>query len=793
MIVTRILLFPFVCFTIAGWIPGDLASAGPITTLTIREKAGQTTVNFPLTFGHVFKQGDVPQGIAVQIDGQLLPTQFDVKTRYDDNSVRHGVISVYLPIIQANEDLNIALVNAETNASAGFLGKSAIQATGVQSRIALTSISGSGYSGALTADLQQAIDDSAPGLMYWLAGPVVTEILVQQQLNSSLAANWEVRLYPGWNGIRVSNAIENVEGDYRGNIDYSVDILMGDAGTPLSSRYTKSSFQHNRNARWRKVFWIGQEPPEIEIRYDIGYLVESKHILNYDTSITIPESTIASRYSSWLDTDRDIMGTGYVQTYFPTTGDREEIGQLPTWTVRYLLSMDNRLKEIMLNHAEMASGIPIHYRESNPEKSFYGRIISLDDRPTVWLGREDFQYQDEEDRLPDPVGSEDTVWHVDRSHQTSFAYIPYLVTGERYYLEELYYWSAYDLAASNHEYRERELGLIRDQVRGEAWAIRVLAQTAAIAPDGEPEKDYITRKVINNINEWRSEISDPDHHQLHTWGYISCWGEDGGRPIDTIIGCEGTDSRTGTGSGVNEEVYPVRHISTPWQDDWMILSLCHMKELGFDTQDILAWLGEYAINRFTHPDASWYNGADYRYPATYVENVASSTPYFAIPAWQQVSDSIIEKSTEMGSDNPTSYARKAFAGLSCVNDIGVRQISSDGSVDRYLLGQRAYTWLDDQFDNNDVWLLNPTWAIIPRFQIDPLCSEHYSTIDNRAYCHGDINQDWKIDLLDSIILLQFVSGHDVDVPAGITGIDVNNDGHVGLEEALFVIQHAADM
>lgn len=705
-----------------------------IVNLTIREKAGVTTSSYPLTFGHVFPEGVVTQGIAVKIGETILPTQFDVKRRYPDNSVKHGVISVIIPQITANQDLEISLVTAVENSSSGSMTKAQILATGVESIIQLTGLSDSGYSGDLTADLNESIDAAAT-LDYWLSGPVVTEIVLRDKLNNSLNANWEARFYPGWDGVRISNCVENVEGNYRGNVDYAVSIQMGDNSNPLSSHYSKSTFQHNRNSRWRKVLWIGQEPPEIEIRYDIDYLISTEQILNYDTSVTVSESAISSSYSRWQSTDHDIMGTGYIQTYFPTTGGREEIGQLPTWTVRYLLSMDNRMKKIMLNHAEMASGIHIHYRESDPTQSFFGHIVSIDDRPTVYLGREDYQYQDADDRLPDAIGSEDTVWHVDRAHQTSFAYIPYMVTGERYYLDELYYWSGYDLGASNFSYRGSDQGIIADQVRGEAWAIRVLAQAAAIAPETDIEQVYIHQKVFNNINAWETETRAVDHHSLHTWGDISCWGEDGGRPTDSIIGCE--YSKTGKGSGVNEHINPVRHISTPWQDDWMILSLCHMKELGYNTQELLSWLGEYSINRFSHPDASWFNGADYRYPSNYVEDVNTSTPYYPIPTWKQVTDSIIDKRTEFVPDNGASYPRKAYAGLSCITDVTVHQVSYDSIIDRNTNGQQVYDWMGAQFGNNDVWNDNPTWAIIPRVEVVPVCGNNICETGESSGCPQD--------------------------------------------------------
>ena len=42
-----------------------------------------------------------------------------------------------------------------------------------------------------------------------------------------------------------------------------------------------------------------------------------------------------------------------------------------------------------------------------------------------------------------------TPWTLDRAHQPSLAYIPYLMTGDLYYLEEMHFWASYDLGASD--------------------------------------------------------------------------------------------------------------------------------------------------------------------------------------------------------------------------------------------------------------------------------------------------------------------------------------------------------
>ena len=253
-------LFIFLLWPVAvsyGYQAGNQSSL--ITSLIIREKAGVTTTNYPLSFAHVFKKGEVNDTVSVMSNGNILPTQVDVKRHYDDGSVRHAVISVMLPQITAHEDLVLDLVKNDTPLPAQGMTKTDILATEVQSVLELTNLSGSGYSGSLTADLRQALND-APELRYWLKGPIVTEILVTQQLNKNLNAAWEVRIYPGWNGIRLSHSIENVEAGYRGNVAYAINIHLGKSN--ITNVYSKPTFTHISpkmpripiRSSW-KIFW----------------------------------------------------------------------------------------------------------------------------------------------------------------------------------------------------------------------------------------------------------------------------------------------------------------------------------------------------------------------------------------------------------------------------------------------------------------------------------------------------------------------------------------------------------
>jgi len=644
-------------------------SVTPITTLYLKEKAGVTSSNYPLTFGHVFKMDDVRDTVAIHIGDQKLPTQMDIKTTYTNGSVRFAVITIIIPSISSGQVIPLTIVNETSSPTSGPLTKAGLLATNVGSIITLSNILGSGYSGSLTADLRAVIENSAQ-LSYWLEGPLCTEILVKQNLNLSLNAAWEARVYPTTRyGTRISNTIENVNADYRGHIQYETQIDLG--FSPSQTVYQKPSTLMLESSRWRKVLWLGEEPPETELRYDINYLISTGAVMNYNTSLIVPESIIAETYARWQNSDHDIMENGIVEKYFPTTGGREDIGILPTWSVRYLLTMDNRLKEIMLNSGQVIGSAPAHYRESNNQKSFFSHPISIDDRPTIWTTASR-AHTFGKHALPSPIGDVDSAaygWYIDRAHQGSFSYLPYLITGDYFFLEEMYYLASWSLSASDYNAtwgRDYATGLIQGQVRAEAWAFRNLVDAAAFAQDGSPEKKYYVEKINNNINKWKTE---ENKYPLGHWG------------IDNYAST----------SGLTEEV---KNPTSPWMEDFMLLSLVHAKEQQFDTDEIIDFYSNFIINRFTNPDFNWFNGAPYRFPAKLTDDTLPQS-------FAQANALFTEQPTSFPTDDsPGSYRFVALSALSTQTDKP--------------LGLQGYTWLKQNVNSQDELNTNPTWAIVPR-------------------------------------------------------------------------------
>lgn len=636
-----------------------------LETLTIVEKAGQTTDDYPVTVGLVFKKGDVTDNVTLRAAGQYLPTQTDVKVRYPDGSVKHAIVSLVLPQLQANQAVAIDVLSGGPNANARPMTVAQLLAGDFDARMTIT------INGVPTVISGREMLRHAASVETWLAGDVVTEFLIKNfntNIAQQLNVQYRVRVYNGREGGRVEAVVENCWCQYRGNVTYDFTYAIGlsDPQVVLS----RTGFVHNTSARWHNTAWIGSTPPAIQVQFDLPYMVATGVIPNYDTSLLVSEATRAERYSSWQKSAHDLMTSGIVTTFFGMTGGREDIGPYPMWAARYLASQfDNRMKEIMLNCADVSGYIPIHYRESDKTRSFYGRIMSIDDRPTVWSDRWDWTGIAPQDSIGAPIGDTATIWSVEPAHQPSLAYIPYMVTGEYYYCEEMMFWGGWNLANENGGagYREGSLGIIVGQVRGWAWSVRNIADAANLAPDGTPEKVYLTQKVNNNLR-WRENMYIPGYYPTMRW-----WG-----PYASTC-------------------------TAVWQDDYVMFTLGHMKEMGFDSQPLVNWLGMSVVGRFTHRDElNPYRAADAGFinvPVGYLDAAGICVPY---SSWAAIE---------------AAYSTPAPTDFSSIPSVVSYAYSARGAgtyVPHLPGGNDAFNWLNTHMVNISQLNDGPCWGLLPR-------------------------------------------------------------------------------
>ena len=550
-----------------------------LTDIRIRN-TGMAQTNTPFTFGQIIAVGQMSpgEGLAAKLDdGKLIPLQADIKATHADGSVRHVVVSGVLPSLAAGQVRTLQLVKSSPS-TRSTLTLQDLAASGLTSKVTIK-LNNVQY----TASLAEAL--AAPGAVAWLSGNVANEWIVSTPLRGAdgsvhplLNARFAVRWYSGLeNQARVDVIVENNKTFAAGaqNLTYDVNVEVG--GREI---YAKTGLTHYHHARWHQsAWWDASRAPTVQLQHNADYLIASKAVSNYDRSVVADESTLAALGKKITAANTGPMSIGPVVAYMGTAGGRPDIGPLPSWSVLYLLSMDQRALDAMMAAADGSGSWSIHYRD---EKTGYP--VRTDSEANKRIST----HMNLAHLGPLPVprcaagGSCASPYSSDASHQPSLVYLPYLLTGDYYYLEELQFWAASNPLATDPANSGQGLGLVRwQQLRGQAWSLRTLGHVAYITPDAHPLKGYFTKQVDNNLAYYHETFVNGNPNQL------------------------------GVYDGTGEKAFRMNQ-SAPWQDDFFTWSFGYLAELGFGkATPILEWKAKFPVGRMTAPGYCWIEGSPY--------------------------------------------------------------------------------------------------------------------------------------------------------------------------------------
>jgi hypothetical protein len=204
---------------------------------------------------------------------------------------------------------------------------------------------------------------------------------------------------------------------------------------------------------------------------------------------------------------------------------------------------------------------------------------------------------------------------LDVAHEPDLCYVPFLLTGDPYYLEELQFAATYNVLASNPQ--SRGSYCIGFAVRAHAWALRTLAHCARITPDDAPawvqsraywqewldgERDWMLARYVHPT---AAPFTESPFAELH---YMA-------------------DTENSPASST----MPPGCVSQQWMEDYEAAVLGHVVAIGFaDWRPILEWKIVNSIAR-TNGTSGWVRAK----PCPY--NVAlrptEGSPY--VTSWQE--------------------------------------------------------------------------------------------------------------------------------------------------------------
>jgi hypothetical protein len=252
-------------------------------------------------------------------------------------------------------------------------------------------------------------------------------------------------------------------------------------------------------------------------RVDLAALIASGLVPNYDRGATIPETELvrlAARAGAWDSWD------GRGKPYDPVS---EEFGLiLSSWSggagpllneaahlmpaqVVYLLTRDPRAWASVRQLADSSGNYAIHYKIPDDAGGHFP--AASETAPLPFL------------QTPDSVtirtaaGVECPI--PDVAHQHSLCYLAALLTGERYYKEELEAWSSYNVLTRPHNDLRLKGIIWSGQVRAAAWGISALLHCAQV------NGGHWAEALVANLNWMRDTFANPKAKDYRPTGVCS--------------------------------------------------------------------------------------------------------------------------------------------------------------------------------------------------------------------------------------------------------------------------------
>ena len=565
-------------------------------------QSAQTQTNVPVTFGQVFKGGDVAKGktLVATLNGQSVPLQVDAKATNPDGSLRHAVLTVMVPRLAGSAQLTLTLATGSgPTQQGGPITVSQLLATNYDAGVSLT-VDGRPYTAHARKLLQAASGANACApwgtqCNVWLSGPLSSEWVVNGLVtaadgtpNPNLRVYFAVRAYAGATPASVGNVrtdviVENASAfSPQAQPQYTATLTSGTAS------YASPALTQYAYTRWHKLLWWNNAQPQVYLQQDTQYIQASKAVSRY-MSLQPKESFLSGLRQSCAPLDH----CDQTQT-MGNTGAQPAIGPLPRWTSVYIVHPDVRAYNWMLANTDALGAYSTHYRDAQTAWP-----VSIQTHPYVtiinWASASGVAAQNSpkgaaykadmvQNCVNNPVVSNcvtgwygtgnPNVW--DNAHQPSGAYVPYMVTGDYYYMSELAFGASFNELWSNEAYRGFSKGLIdgsHGQVRGKAWVLREMADAGWLLPDGHPLGAEFIADAENSLADWNAKYSNnPNANPL---GLM-----DGG----AVYSMNGGNSNA----------------MAPWQHNFLTWSAGHAAELGFTgAAEFRNWLAKFEIGLMT--------------------------------------------------------------------------------------------------------------------------------------------------------------------------------------------------
>ena len=533
--------------------------------------ATQALADVPVTFSRIGAEGDFTKGITPSVAGKKLPAQVDVLRRAADGSIRHALVSFVLPALPAGGKVKLDWLNEAPPAPPAFVW--AADRAGAALKLTLSPADGP----ALVSDAGRILGrDGAPSARVKLLhdGPVMKEYEVRDipvdaagTPDKYIEVIWRLRAFTGRKSVRVAAIVESSK-DRPANARYPVyrkfaGVKLTDGGRTL---YEEGPYIQYDQTRYRVLVWTDGPLEDIERRPNYDYWVKGRFVPKYRWASKATgqyANMTPAKVDATFDEKGDarskptrkqgILENGIIFWHMPRGGSRWDINPYPAWSVAYLLGGGSETYRRIL-HADGNGGGAFYMHIRHKGAPGYD-VFSADAPKGCRIDR----YTN----IPDAVRPN---LEPDYAHAPSLGYVSYLLTGDKFYGEELSFWASYQMGQN-----------WKQMARSFAWSFRQVVDAAFIQPDDNPLKNAFTAGVERTLNQMSQQLLKSTR-RVHS-------------PPDTVFNC----------SGRMDWINCTR--CSDWMYSWVVWSLGNAADKGFPQAKALRdWSAEYIIGFYTSKD-----------------------------------------------------------------------------------------------------------------------------------------------------------------------------------------------
>jgi hypothetical protein len=421
------------------------------------------------TFGLALAPGEAVN--AVQVGS--FATQTDVKRRWPDGSIRFAVVTTR-PTAGGTYDVTSASGSSSAQFAASLPSAVvSLVAGGTTFNAALPSASSNVWlqNGGLVREYRAVVAPSSGGVAH-----------------PSLRVIYDARLYNDGTS-RLDIAVTNTLNVAATNaVTYDVSVTA--AGREV---FRKASVYQPSFTRWRITVHSGPTPL-VDYLPDPAPFIRAKALPKFLSTI----STRASGGTNvWTVSGAGfgILERGELAPEMGQTGGRFELGVRPDFVAQFMVYRTSNQFEAIKYYG----GNPAGYWSTHITEADAQTLISLDQKPNFWFDY-DKRYS-AADGIAGPANGMAGYGKVgDPAHYPSLAFAPYLMTGDRWYLDELKQTANFSMLKWAWR-RDGSSALFTNdnQIRGIAWTVRDLADAAAWSPDNDPDRAYFQDKLTRNL------------------------------------------------------------------------------------------------------------------------------------------------------------------------------------------------------------------------------------------------------------------------------------------------------